>query len=85
MAATQPTEQILLAIWLEIIQRDDIGITDNVFEFGADPLRAEMAAAKIDQRFGVRFSLKQFFAQPTVKEQAVLLDNKGAHQARLPA
>jgi hypothetical protein len=26
---------------------DDIGITDNVFEFGADPLRAEMAAAKI--------------------------------------
>jgi len=85
IAATQPTEQILLAIWLEIIQRDDIGITDNVFEFGADPLRAEMAAAKIDQRFGVRFSLKQIFAQPTVKEQAVLLDNKGAHHARLPA
>jgi oxalate---CoA ligase len=50
IAATQLTEQILLAIWLEIIQRDDIGITDNVFEFGADPLRAEMAAAKIDQR-----------------------------------
>jgi hypothetical protein len=23
--------------------------------------------------------LKQIFAQPTVKEQAVLLDNKGAH------
>jgi hypothetical protein len=43
-----------------------------------------MAAAKIDQRFGV-FSLKQIFAQPTVKEQAVLLDNKGAHHARLPA
>src|SRR5436305_1252572 len=85
IAATQPTEQILLAIWLEIIQRDDIGITDNVFEFGADPLRAEMAAAKIDQRFGVRFSLKQIFAQPTVKEQAMLLDNKGAHHARLPA
>jgi hypothetical protein len=85
IAATQPTEQILLAIWLEIIQRDDIGITDNVFEFGADPLRAEMAAAKIDQRFGDRFSLKQIFAQPTVKEQAVLLDNKGAHHARLPA
>src|SRR5262249_29327993 len=31
------------------------------------------------------FSLKQIFAQPTVKEQAVLLDNKGAHHARLPA
>jgi hypothetical protein len=29
--------------------------------------------------------LKQIFAQPTVKEQAVLLDNKGVHHARLPA
>lgn len=84
VAATQPTERTLLAIWLEIIQRDDIGVTDNVFEFGADPLRAEMAAAKIDQRFGVRFSLKQIFAQPTVKEQAILLDNKGADHARPP-
>jgi hypothetical protein len=27
----------------------------------------------------------EIFAQPTVKEQAVLLDNKGAHHARLPA
>ena len=44
-----PMEQVLLAIWRKVLRRDDIGVTDNVFQFGADPLRAEMASGLIDR------------------------------------
>src|SRR5262249_22563517 len=31
-----PMEQALLAIWRKVLRRDDVGVTDNVFQFGAD-------------------------------------------------
>src|SRR5499426_779114 len=65
-----PMEQVLLAIWHKVLRRDDIGVTDNVFEFGADPLRAEMASWLIDEASGVRMSIKVLYSKPTVREQA---------------
>jgi len=65
-----PMEQVLLAIWHKVLRRDDIGVTDNVFEFGADPLRAEMASGLIDEASGVRMSIKVLYSKPTVREQA---------------
>ena len=66
-----PTEQVLLAIWHKVLRRDDIGVTDNVFQFGADPLRAEMASGLIIEASSVRMSTKVLYAKPTVREQAV--------------
>jgi acyl-CoA synthetase (AMP-forming)/AMP-acid ligase II len=63
-------EQALLAIWHKVLRREDIGVTDNVFQFGADPLRAEMASGLIEEASGVRMSTKMFYAKPTVREQA---------------
>jgi len=40
-STSTPLEQALLAIWRKALRRDDVGVTDNVFQFGADPLRAE--------------------------------------------
>jgi acyl-coenzyme A synthetase/AMP-(fatty) acid ligase len=65
-----PTEQVLVAIWHRVLRRDDIGVTDNVFQFGADPLRAEMASGLIDKASGVRMSTKLLYSTPTVREQA---------------
>jgi acyl-CoA synthetase (AMP-forming)/AMP-acid ligase II len=65
-----PIEQVLLAIWRKVLRRDDIGVTDNLFQFGADPLRAEMASGLIDEAISVRISTKVLYAKPTVREQA---------------
>jgi acyl-CoA synthetase (AMP-forming)/AMP-acid ligase II len=65
-----PMEQALLAIWHKVLRRDDIGVTDNVFQFGADPLRAEMASGLIDEAGMVRMSTKVLYSEPTVREQA---------------
>src|SRR5262252_1769432 len=51
-----PMEQVLLAIWRKVLRRDDIGITDNLFQFGADPLRAGLASGFIDEASGVQMS-----------------------------
>jgi Phosphopantetheine attachment site len=63
-------EQALLAIWRKVLRRDDVGVTDNVFQFGADPLRAEMASGLIDEASGVRMSIKVLYSKPTAREQA---------------
>ena len=67
-----PAEQALLATWHSVLERGDIGVTDNLFLFGADPLRAARAAERI--AVGNRhLSLKAMLAAPTVREQAALL------------
>src|SRR5215475_955822 len=65
-----PMEQVLLAIWHKVLRRDDIGVTDNLFQFGADPLRAEMASGLIDKATSVRMSIKVLYSKQTVREQA---------------
>jgi acyl-CoA synthetase (AMP-forming)/AMP-acid ligase II len=70
LTPSTPTERALLALWQKVLRRTDIGITDNVFQFGADPLRAELAAGLIDEATGVRMSTKLLYAKPTVSEQA---------------
>jgi len=67
---SKPMEQVLLAIWRKVLRRDDVGVTDNVFQFGADPLRAEMASGLIDAASSVRMSTKALYCMPTVREQA---------------
>jgi hypothetical protein len=65
-----PTEEALLSIWHKVLRRNDIGVTDNVFQFGADPLRAGLASGFIDEAIGVQMSTKALYAKPTVREQA---------------
>jgi Phosphopantetheine attachment site len=65
-----PTEEALLSIWHKVLRRNDIGVTDNVFQFGADPLRAGLASGFIDEASGVQMSTKVLSAKPTVREQA---------------
>lgn len=65
------TEQTLLRTWRSVLERDDVGVTDNLFLFGGDPLRAERAIARIATA-GWTPSLKQLLAAPTVREQAAL-------------
>ena len=70
---TGPLERTLLEIWHGILKRADIGVTDNVFQFGADPLRAELAASFIAERTGHRLTTKALYTSPTVREQAEFL------------
>jgi len=68
--ASGMVEHLLLAAWREVIGRGDIGVTDNVFLHGADPLRAGRAAEAISASGVWHPTLKDLLAAPTVREQA---------------
>ena len=63
-----PIERVVLEAWQAVLERDDIGVTDNVFLFGADPLRAGRARERIAAT-GWSPTLKDLLAAPTVREQ----------------
>ncbi len=68
-AAATPAEEILVSIWSALLGTDSVSTTDNVFELGADSLQALRAVADADAR-GLRLSLRDVFAHPTIAEQA---------------
>ena len=70
-------ERALLRVWRGVLGRDDIGVTDNLFLLGGDPLRAERAAALIAADGIWRPTLKDLLAAPTVREQAARADRHG--------
>ncbi|BBL77219.1 non-ribosomal peptide synthetase [Methylomagnum ishizawai] len=75
-AAPRPTtaprtdiERRLLAIWRELLGRDDIGITDNFFELGGDSILSIQAASRA-RRAGLAFTPKDLFGQQTLERLA---------------
>ncbi|MGP1614055.1 MAG: amino acid adenylation domain-containing protein, partial [Pollutimonas bauzanensis] len=80
--ATGPSTQMeakLLSIWREVLQRDDIGVTDNFFEVGGDSLKALTVASLANRHRIADFSLESLFSHQTVGSLAAHLDAKSPH------
>jgi len=68
-------EERLVILWEEVLGVDKIGITDNFFELGGHSLKATRLIGNIHKTFQVRLDLKQLFSNPTLKEQARLIES----------
>jgi oxalate---CoA ligase len=69
-------EQKVLAAWQDVLGRRDIGVTDNVFIFGADPLRSEEVRRMLNVPGDV-LSASQMFRAATARQQARILEWAG--------
>ncbi len=69
VAARNPTEQVLVDIWQLVLDGPKVGIHDNFFEIGGDSLLSIRILARA-HRSGYEISPVEFFARPTVAEQA---------------
>jgi oxalate---CoA ligase len=69
------TERLLLRDWKNVLARSDFGVTDNLFVFGADPLRAQRVCAAINAARGARIGVKHIFRHPTVRQQSEPIDS----------
>jgi acyl transferase domain-containing protein/aryl carrier-like protein len=58
-------EQLLAAVWQELLGIDRVGIDDNFFELGGDSLRAIQLVAQARRR-GLDLTTQQLFARPTI-------------------
>ncbi|MEJ8545006.1 amino acid adenylation domain-containing protein [Brevibacillus borstelensis] len=63
-------EQLLAAIWQEVLGLDRIGIKDNFFECGGHSLKAMAVITRVHKELDVEIPLKALFESPTIAEMA---------------
>ncbi|WP_414623416.1 amino acid adenylation domain-containing protein [Calothrix sp. CCY 0018] len=67
-------EKTLVAIWIEVLGIETVGIYDNFFEKGGDSLRASQVIARMETMFQVEVSVHDFFAAPTIINLSQILN-----------
>jgi amino acid adenylation domain-containing protein len=71
VAPRNPVEEVLAAVWAEVLNLDRFGIHDNFFSLGGDSILVIQAATRSRKR-GVGFSPRQLFQNQTVAELAAV-------------
>jgi len=71
------TERRVLALWQEMLGRDDIGVEDDFFARGGHSLLAMRLVIRLQEAFGVDLSLARLFHALTPRQQAALVLEAG--------
>ncbi|HYG62068.1 MAG TPA: amino acid adenylation domain-containing protein, partial [Thermoanaerobaculia bacterium] len=83
LAPRTPVEEVLAAVWTEVLGRPGIGVHDNFFKLGGHSLLATQVVSRIRQAFGVELPIRDLFEAPTVAGLAARVDRSGG-QAEVP-
>ncbi|MDF1756469.1 MAG: amino acid adenylation domain-containing protein [Verrucomicrobiales bacterium] len=70
----------LVAIWEEVLEVSEVGITDTFASLGGTSIQMVMVYARLKREFGVTFELSELFTLPTIKniEDAIKNGKSGA-------
>ncbi|MFA0960205.1 amino acid adenylation domain-containing protein [Roseivirga sp. BDSF3-8] len=74
LAPVTDTEKRMATIWEEVLDLDKVGITDNFFEIGGDSLKLMNIVWQIEDKYNIQVPVKDFYAMPTIKELAKVID-----------
>lgn len=64
----------IIAIWEEVLERDNIGIEDNFFDLGGHSLKATRVINHINDLYHIKIDLKEIFTEPTVAHLSNYID-----------
>jgi amino acid adenylation domain-containing protein len=73
-APRSPIEEMLVQIWKEVLQVEDVRINDNFFDLGGHSLLATSLTIRLRQLFELEFSLQSIFAASTIAEMAEVIE-----------
>jgi amino acid adenylation domain-containing protein len=74
VAPRNAAETLLLEIWREILQRDQIGIHDNFFHLGGHSLLATQIISRVAKSLAVELPVRVIFEAPTIAAMARVLE-----------
>ncbi len=75
------TEEMIAAIWRQLLQLEQVGIHENFFELGGHSLLATQVASRLKQSFHVELPIRELFDFVTIAELADILDTKTIEQS----
>ncbi|GAC1419702.1 MAG: hypothetical protein NVSMB6_21620 [Burkholderiaceae bacterium] len=84
VAPRTPAEQVLAAVWSEVLGVAQVGVHDNFFELGGDSILSIQIITRARQA-GILLTPKQLFHSPTVAELAAAARDSLAIQAQQDA
>jgi alpha-ketoglutarate-dependent taurine dioxygenase/acyl carrier protein len=73
-APRSPIEEMLVQVWKEVLEVEDIRINDNFFDMGGHSLLATLLTTRLRQLFELEFPLQSIFAAPTISEMAAVIE-----------
>jgi acyl carrier protein len=76
IAPRSDAEAALAPIWQELLNLDQIGMTDNFFGLGGHSLLATRLVSRIRDAIGIELPLPDVFLHPTIAEQALIIEAK---------
>jgi acyl carrier protein len=77
VAPRTPVETALCAIWREVLDLDEVGVTDAFLDLGGTSLAAGRILARLAETFRVDLPLRLLFEAPTVAGLAAALAARG--------
>src|SRR5262249_19664261 len=74
LAPRTPTEELLAAIWAEVLERDRVGAGDDFFALGGHSLLAILMVSRVRQTLGVELPVAALFESPALDAFARCVD-----------
>ncbi|ETX03443.1 MAG: hypothetical protein ETSY1_00010, partial [Candidatus Entotheonella factor] len=84
VAPRTPTEEVLVAIWSDVLGVDHLGIHDNFFDLGGHSLLAIRIISRLQEVLQVTLSVRMVFEAPTIDQLAAAIETARYAESSLP-